>query len=926
MKLCLATVLASFLLIPVFLVSAQTPCESVIIIPADFNYAGSQESSNPVQDCSNPFARTEDLDGFLLKNQIVVNNSIYNIEEAGTADYGFADETYGNTSEAVYYLHSGQDYVKVKTNFFEPTQAAYDTGISDFFGGNQIQIDLYKLIPRSYPSGSYFFVSTRPTVYKYDPVNGEKVMDVYNELQEYLRLNVLSPRRVLLPGTYTVVLEHVEIAYPTYEKSLLKKFFSFIIPTVYANHYVKTVTFTLAGPAPEPQGASSVLFLPGIMGSRLYEIGQQCGDFGEEQQRWFSTTDCMQLRLLTDRSGNSLNDIYTKYEQDSVIDEVYTFNLYKTFINTLADWKSAEIIGDYALVPYDWRMRLDQLLKTEKDEGGKIKYNPNINVPDGYIYKTLESLAASSTTGKVTIVAHSNGGLLAKTLLAILENTNDPLLAKIDNLIMVGSPQLGTPSTLLGMLHGDEIGPYGSIVSQLSTRRLMNTMPMAFHLLPNDSYFNSSGVTVGTPVITFENGTLTTAWVNAFGSSISNASILKTFLTSDSGRIKPVIQDLVNPEVVPKYLFDNYTASIDQLMNTWSPPSSMKVYQIAGTGLPTQTGITYFTDRECIAKNPFLIFKCIAYKDKIGFRPNETIDGDETVVIPSALAMNTGQINVERWWLNLDSYNSDGIGGAKNINRRHKDIFEVQDVINFIKNTVLATTSASYQYLTNTEPNLSSANRLVFDLHSPLDLSIVTSNGQTISSSSVTVEGAVYKRFGEMQHITMPNTSVSKTLKLSGEATGSFTLEIGEQTGNVVTKRHTYSAIPSGTSTKVIMDLETGKPIEEALLVVDYDGNGTAEIVYNANGEVVPEITYSTLRNVVNSLNIKSLYKKLLLENVKIAEQFQIKSFSQTKFKKLELLALNVLKQKVLLFERLKVLTPVQKQALISIIDTLLNK
>lgn len=57
---------------------------------------------------------------------------------------------------------------------------------------------------------------------------------------------------------------------------------------------------------------------------------------------------------------------------------------------------------------------------------------------------------------------------------------------------MVAAPQVGTPDALIGLLHGSEIdplGPLGSIVSQETTRKLLNTMPFAYHLLPNSRYF-----------------------------------------------------------------------------------------------------------------------------------------------------------------------------------------------------------------------------------------------------------------------------------------------------------------------------------------------------------------------------------------------------------------------------------------------------
>ena len=288
--------------------------------------------------------------------------------------------------------------------------------------------------------------------------------------------------------------------------------------------------------------------------------------------------------------------------------------------------------------------------------------------------------------------------------------------------------------------------------------------------------------------------------------------------------------------------------------------------------------------------------------------------------------MSTSQDGVKRLWLNLNSYNSAGIGGVTNINRRHSDIFEVQDIINFVKNTIESTTSAPYLYLTDTAPSLPNENRLVFDLHSPLDLSIVTADGGVISSSSVTVEGAQYRRFGEMQHISMLNTASKKTVRLNGTATGSFTFEIGEQLGTTITKRHTYAAIPSSISTKVTIDLDSTKPIEQAIVSVDYDGNGAPEITYNTAGEILPAITYTTLNTTINKLPINTFYKKLLLENAKIAEQYQIKSLTQIKFKKLEILALNILRQQVILYERLKVITSAQKQELVGIIDKLIIK
>jgi hypothetical protein len=79
------------------------------------------------------------------------------------------------------------------------------------------------------------------------------------------------------------------------------------------------------------------------------------------------------------------------------------------------------------------------------------------------------------------------------------------------------------------------------------------------------------------------------------------------------------------------------------------PQPNTKVYQIAGAGVETASGITYFTDTECIAGGS-LWFECQEYAPKLGYYVNFTHDGDGTVVVPSALGMQAGD-SVERWWL-----------------------------------------------------------------------------------------------------------------------------------------------------------------------------------------------------------------------------------------------------------------------------------
>ena len=57
---------------------------------------------------------------------------------------------------------------------------------------------------------------------------------------------------------------------------------------------------------------SNVLFLPGVLGSRLFEYEAVCGDTLGEKERWVSANDCDHLRLALDSNGKSVYSLYTK--------------------------------------------------------------------------------------------------------------------------------------------------------------------------------------------------------------------------------------------------------------------------------------------------------------------------------------------------------------------------------------------------------------------------------------------------------------------------------------------------------------------------------------------------------------------------------------------------------------------------------------
>ena len=189
---------------------------------------------------------------------------------------------------------------------------------------------------------------------------------------------------------------------------------------------------------------SNVLFLPGIEGSRLYE-GTAC-DKSAEEKLWDPVADSTikilrgagdekVKRLFLDTDGGSIcADIYAK--SDDVIDSVKGNNIYKLFIDEMNGLKTDGDINDWKAAAYDWRLSLTDLLNNGTERNGKIFYTEATSTP--YIEQSFRALAGSSKTGKVTIIAHSNGGLVAK---ALLNKLGDETATKlVDKIILVGAP------------------------------------------------------------------------------------------------------------------------------------------------------------------------------------------------------------------------------------------------------------------------------------------------------------------------------------------------------------------------------------------------------------------------------------------------------------------------------------------------------
>jgi pimeloyl-ACP methyl ester carboxylesterase len=555
-------------------------------------------------------------------------------------------------------------------------------------------------------------------------------------------------------------------------------------------------------PGTGPTCCSSVLLLPGIMGSSLYE---------GEDKRWEPGSEADVERLYLDAAGKSVNQIAAR----GVIETfdgpaIFNFDLYESFLADLEDRKQNGFLDDYVAYGYDWRLSLPDILGS------------------GDLQDEVRELALGSKSKKVTIVAHSNGGLLAKALV----NALGPEAANlIDQVVLVGVPQIGTPQALGALLHGYNSGIL-TRYSDARARDFARNAPFAYQLLPQPDYFDNAGFSVFTPLVRFAEGGATNSFVEAYGTELSSADGLQKFLRGDEGRSAPEYADLSNPLLANSSLLQDSLDVLSAVGSAWQPPAGVKVHQVAGTGEPTVAGIEYWTDSKCIRDNFFsLPTHCDRRVDQLTYSPVLVYDGDHTVIEPSALAMSTSSESVSRWWVDLSTYNDSVIKNNISVLRtNHKDLLEISDVRDLILDNLIGTsTSANYQYVFGAKPELNKAERLTFTLHSPLSLSYTESDGLVVDSDHPAGRNSEYNRYGEVQMIVVYDNKPG-VLNLHGESAGSFTLEIAQFDGEQIEATTTLSAIPTSTTTVATLVVNDGTISGSGPLDIDYDGNGSIDL------------------------------------------------------------------------------------------------
>lgn len=579
-------------------------------------------------------------------------------------------------------------------------------------------------------------------------------------------------------------------------------------------------------PPPAPPKVSNVLFLPGMQASRLY-----MRTLSGERQLWEPSisTDIPFLALNAD--GTSVNQVYTK----DVIDSIYgnlglgdtghlspsNLEVYGDFAQFMDSLVASTTLGMKAwrAYPYDWRYDPRDVV-----EDGTLTKLTDDTLKRVFLDDVLDKLATTSATGKVTIVAHSNGGLVAKALMIKLEEEGKADL--VDQLIMIGTPQWGTPVAVGSMLHGDDQNfGAGLIAYAPEVRAAAATMPDLYALLPSKRYFER----IAEPVATFKNQGMSVPFYNAFPNGIASFAYLSEFVTNALG-LNVLVKDrsLLNiPLTLSPGLLADAEATHD-ILDNWAPPPGLKVSAIAGWGQLTVYNYEY---SEYVGHTfCFNVFQGFSCKKEPSFihTSKMTEDGDGTVVSPSAVG-DTASV----WYFDAQKYRNDG--NRPVIHRNITSGSPIQDIVSaLIKNETVQT-----PYITNLKPTAAQNPLTIISAYSPVNLLITSTTGEKtgiiplpeiegIYFASQDIPGSAIVTSGEEKFVYLPAGS-AYSITATGYASGPATIEISQVDALGETTTTTAIAdIPVTASTTISLSVDAvGAPSATA---IDFDDDDVTDI------------------------------------------------------------------------------------------------
>lgn len=244
---------------------------------------------------------------------------------------------------------------------------------------------------------------------------------------------------------------------------------------------------TISRPAQAATGREPVIVIPGVAGSELtagsaFRLSVNNGrggtytrDYSAGEKVWVNTWEAAAL-------GEDDYFDAMKLQADGVTPVAPALNvsgIYGSAYNDLIGYLERQGYQqgvDLWIFPYDWRkdIRTTTSQLDARITQALVATNGGRTDP------------ATWTIRRADIVAHSMGGMVARNYIADATRAS-----RIDQLITLGSPQLGTPKFLKTLMYGDTFGPsfLGIGLNPDEIKDVVQNMSGANQLLPSAAYY-----------------------------------------------------------------------------------------------------------------------------------------------------------------------------------------------------------------------------------------------------------------------------------------------------------------------------------------------------------------------------------------------------------------------------------------------------
>lgn len=243
----------------------------------------------------------------------------------------------------------------------------------------------------------------------------------------------------------------------------------------------------LSRPVQAATGREPVIIIPGVAGSEFTASssfrlsvnnghgGTYTRDYSAGEKVWVNTWEAIAL-------GDDDYFDAIKLQADGVTPvapALYVSNIYESAYDDLIGYlqgQGYQLNVDLWIFPYDWRKDI-RTTTTQLDARitqALVATNGGRTDPTTWTIKRAD------------IVAHSMGGMVARNYIADATRAS-----RIDQLITLGSPQLGTPKFLKALMYGDNFGPsfLGIGLNPDEVKDVVQNMSGANQLLPSAAYY-----------------------------------------------------------------------------------------------------------------------------------------------------------------------------------------------------------------------------------------------------------------------------------------------------------------------------------------------------------------------------------------------------------------------------------------------------